>query len=85
MTKLAKTVLLLHRNNEQGNIWKLILTLRGLDVIWESRNNDIVNWLEKFQEARASLPSLLLLEILFSSLPNCIKICDDECLRLNLN
>lgn len=63
MAELAKTVLLLHQDNEQGNIWKLILTLRGLDVIWEPANDDLVNLLEKFQAARASLPSLLLVDL----------------------
>ncbi|NJO93661.1 MAG: hypothetical protein HC820_03540 [Hydrococcus sp. RM1_1_31] len=63
MAEQTKTVLLVHRNNEQGNIWKLILTLRGLDVIWEPANDDIVNLLEKFQAARAGLPSLLLVDL----------------------
>ncbi|MCU0538223.1 MAG: hypothetical protein MUD14_30420, partial [Hydrococcus sp. Prado102] len=62
MAKPTKTVLMIHRNNEQGNIWQLILSLRGLDVVWEPEQVDIGNLLETFRAIKGDLPSLLLVD-----------------------
>lgn len=70
MAKPTKTVLMIHRNNEQGNIWKLILSLRGLNVVWEPEQVDIGNLLETFQAIKGDLPSLLLVDTSFESSNN---------------
>jgi hypothetical protein len=62
VAKPTKTVLMIHRNNEQGKIWNLILSLRGLDVVWKPEQKNVESLLKTFRATIGDLPDLLLVD-----------------------
>ncbi len=67
MAEQKKAVLMIHIDQEQGQLWQSALETQQLNVVWESVSLDLVKYLGNCD--RQELPSLLLLDMAVKS-PN---------------
>jgi hypothetical protein len=65
MSEQKKAILMMHTDQEQGQLWHTALESQQLDIIWESTAFDLVQYLEKCDRYR--LPSLLLIDMAIKS------------------
>ncbi len=67
MAEKKKAVLMMHTDQEQGQLWQTALATQQLDVTWEVSALDLVQYLENCD--RQVLPDLLLMDMALKS-PN---------------
>ncbi|MBD2178799.1 hypothetical protein H6F42_17915 [Pseudanabaena sp. FACHB-1998] len=67
MAEQKKAVLMIHIDQEQGQLWQSALETQQLNVVWESLSLDLVQYLGNCD--RQNLPALLLLDMAVKS-PN---------------
>ncbi|MFM7887223.1 MAG: hypothetical protein ACKPCM_11150 [Pseudanabaena sp.] len=67
MAGQKKVVLMVHIDQDQGQLWQAVLKTQQLDVTWESPTCDLVQYLEHCD--LDNLPTLLLIDIALKS-PN---------------
>lgn len=67
MAEQKKAVLMIHIDQEQGQLWQSALETQQLDVVWENVSLDLVQYLGKCD--RQALPALLLMDMAVKS-PN---------------
>lgn len=67
MAEQKKAVLMVHIDQEQGQLWQAALETQQLDVTWESAKHDLVQYLGNCD--RQNLPDLLLMDMALKS-PN---------------
>ncbi|PZO39604.1 MAG: hypothetical protein DCF19_13545 [Pseudanabaena frigida] len=65
MAEKKKAVLMMHIDQEQGQLWQTALSTQQLDVIWENTLFDLVQYLDKCD--RQTLPDLLLMDMALKS------------------
>ena len=61
MAEQKKAVLMMHSDQEQGQLWQTALATQQLDVIWERIPLDLVQYLGKCD--RQNLPDLLIIDM----------------------
>jgi hypothetical protein len=65
MAEKKKAVLMMHTDQEQGQLWQTALATQQLDVTWEVSAFDLVRYLENCD--RQVLPDLLLMDMALKS------------------
>jgi len=65
MAEQKKAVLMMHTDQEQGQLWQTALATQQLEVTWENTQFDLVQYLEKCD--RQKLPDLLLMDMALKS------------------
>ncbi len=67
MSEQKKAVLMMHTDQEQGQLWQTALVTQQLEVIWEKASIDLVQYLDTCDQKY--LPDLLLVDMAIKS-PN---------------
>ena len=65
MAEQKKAVLMMHTDQEQGQLWQTALATQQLEVTWGNTQFDLVQYLEKCD--RQKLPDLLLIDMALKS------------------
>lgn len=66
MAEQRKAVLMMHIDQDQGQLWQTALATQQIEVVWEKLPVDIVKYLENCQE---KMPDLLIMDMAIKS-PN---------------
>lgn len=65
MAEKTKSVLMVHTDQAQGELWQAALSTQQLDVIWQNTSLDLVQYLEQCD--RQDLPDLLIMDMAIKS------------------